>query len=139
MDIKVKSSYLRISPQKVRPVLYSVRGQNAKSAYTSLLFTNKKGAKFTASLLKSAMAAAKENDLDAEKLFVKTIFCNEGPRLKRRQIKARGRSDAILKRMSHLTLIISDDATEVKEKAKKDDKKVENKKTNIKKSVTVKQ
>lgn len=112
MDIKVKSSYLKISPRKMRPVLFSVRGKKAEEARTSLLFTNKKGAKMLASLIKSALAIAKENDLELDKMQVKSVYCSEGPKLKRRQIKARGRADSILKRMSHLFLEISDEQLE---------------------------
>ena len=108
MDIKVKSLYLKTSPRKVRPVLHGLRGQNAEKAMTSLLFTNRKGAGFMADLLKSGMAAAKENDLDFDKLYVKAVSCNEGPTLKRRLIGSRGRSDAIHKRMCHLNLVLSD-------------------------------
>jgi len=131
MDIKVKSSYLRVSPRKVRPVLYGLRGKIAQDAYVALNFTNKKGARLIAALLKSAIAIGKENDLEIDKLYVKSISCSEGPRLKRRQIKARGRSDAITKRMSHLNLVVSDIAEVVKED-KKAVKKNINKETNPK-------
>lgn len=80
-----------------------------------------------AALLKSAIAIGKENDLDLSKLYIKSVYCSEGPRLKRRQVKARGRSDAITKRMSHITLMISDvaeDKKTVKEnKGKKEEAK----------------
>lgn len=124
MDIKVKSSYLKVSPRKVRPVLYGLRGQNAEKALTQLHFTNKKGAKFMYDLLKSALAAAKENDLERDNVFIKSVFCGEGPRLKRRLIGSRGRSNPILKRMCHLTLTISDTAEGMPEKVKKVEKKV---------------
>jgi large subunit ribosomal protein L22 len=126
MDIKVKSLFIKVSPRKLQPVMHGLRGQNAEVARTQLLFTNKKGARMAADLLKSGLAVAKENDLEIDKVYIKSIFCNSGPRLKRRHIGSRGRSDAIIKRMSHLNLIISDVADEVKQ-----DKQVENK--NIKK------
>ena len=133
MDIKVKNLYIKVSPRKVRPVLFGVRGKNALEARTSLLFTNKKGAKMLASLLKSALAIAKENDLEENKLTIKSVYCNEGPRLKRRQVKARGRSDQILKRMSNLYLVLTDEAVVVdtKKSDKKSDKPV-TKKNNAK-------
>ena len=132
MDIKVKSSYLRVSPFKVRPVLYGLRGKMAQEAYIALNFTNKKGAKLVAALLKSAMAIGKENDLETDKLYIKSIYCSEGPRLKRRQIKARGRSDAITKRMRHLNLVVSD-TVETKSK-KVEDKDI--KKTKKQEAIT---
>ncbi len=125
MDIKVKSLYLRVSPRKVRPVLYGLRGRVAEDAYVALNFTNKKGARLIAALLKSAIAIGKENDLPTDKLYIKSVSCCDGPRLKRRQIKARGRSDAITKRMSHLNLVISDVAEVIKDEvAKKVDKNI---------------
>lgn len=130
MEIKVKSSYLRVSPRKVRPVLHGLRGEIAQDAYVALSFTNKKGAGLLAALLKSAIAIGKENDLELGKLYIKSVSCSEGPRLKRRQIKARGRSDAITKRMSHLNLVLSDT---VIENAKKEDKKTDIKEAKAKK------
>jgi len=127
MDIKVKSLYLKVSPRKVRPVLFGLRGKNAQEAYVALKFTNKKGATLLAALLKSAIAIGKENDLELEKLYIKSVTCTEGPRLKRRQIKARGRSDAITNRMTHLNITVSDIAEEIK---KSDIKKPEEKSIN---------
>ncbi len=127
MEIKVKSLYLKASPFKVRPALHGLLGQNAQKAYVALRFTNKKGAGFMAGLLKSAIAIGKENDLDLDKLYIKSVNCTEGPRLKRRQIKARGRSDAIQKRMCHLNLIISDIADQKIKEKKPEVKKVKEK------------
>jgi large subunit ribosomal protein L22 len=115
MDINVKSLFIKVSPRKLQPVMHGLRGQNAQTARISLLFTNKKGARMAADLLKSALATAKENDLELDKVYIKSIFCTSGPRLKRRHIGSRGRSDAIIKRMSHLNLVVSDIAEEVKE------------------------
>ena len=134
MDIKVKSKYLKISPSKIRPVLYNIRGKNAEDAKNMLRFTNKKGANKTFVLLNSALAVAKENDLDIKKLYIKNICCNDGPRLKRRQIKARGVAHSIIKRMSHIELVLSDEAT------KEENNKVKNAKDKIiKKQETRKQ
>lgn len=105
----------------------TLRGQNAEKAMTSLVFTQRKGARMMATLLKSGIAIAKENDLDLNNLYIKTIYCNDGPRLKRRQIGSRGRSDPIIKRMSHLNLVLSDTivlADKKDDKAEKVEKKV---------------
>lgn len=128
MDIKVKSLYLKASPRKVRPTLYGLFGKNAQESYVSLRFTNKKGARLLADLLKSAIAIGKENDLDTDKLYIKSVFCNEGPRLKRRQIKARGRSDAIVKRMCHLNLVLSDVVENNKKGKETEDKNIKEEK-----------
>jgi ribosomal protein L22 len=62
--------------------------------------------------LKSAVATAKESDLEPNKLYIKEVCCNEGPRLKRRRFESKGVSRQITKRMSHLVLTISDVAEE---------------------------
>jgi len=129
MDIKVKSLYLKVSPRKVHPVMYSLRGQNPLQAKAKLNFVNKKGAKMLVDLLNSALAIAKENDLETDQLTIKSVYCNEGPRIKRRQVKARGRSDLIKKRMSHMTLVISDEVKNSKIKDKNDSVKSKKEKT----------
>lgn len=122
MDIKVKSKFIKSSAQKIRPVLYGMRGENAEKALISLGFINKKGARLVYALLKSAIASAKESDLEIDKLAIKEITCNEGPRLKRRLIGSRGRSKPILKRMAHLTLTVTDNMDNKTEKVKEDKK-----------------
>ena len=106
MDIKVTTKYLRISPRKVRPVLFGLRGKNALEAQTQMKFTNKKGADNIFAVLNTGIAIAKENDFDTNNLIVKSITCNEGPRLKRRHIGSRGRLFPIMKRTSHLNLVL---------------------------------
>jgi len=115
MEITVKSKYLKSAAQKVRPVLFSMRGQNPAEVLNKVKFINKKGASFVAEILKSGLAAAKESDLDTEKLSIKSIFVTEGPKLKRRQIGSRGRSDPIIKRMCHLSLTITDERSKEQE------------------------
>lgn len=108
MEINVKSKYLKVSPYKVRPSLYGLRGKRVDQAIDLIGFAKKKGAKFALTLIKSAEAIIKENNLESDKFIIDKIACNEGPRLKRRQIKARGRATQIQKRMCHLYLTISD-------------------------------
>lgn len=106
MEIKVRKSYMHMSPRKIRPVLYGFRGMTAEQALNNALFTNKKAARFLVELIKSGIAAAKENYLDADKITIKSIYCNEGPRLKRIQPWSKGQARRITKRMSHLGLIL---------------------------------
>lgn len=106
MEIKVKNLFIRISPRKLRPAIFGVKGKKVNDAKVSLSFTNKKGSDIALKLLKSALAAAKENDLDEDKLFVKSIICNEGPRLKRSLLGSRGRMYKIKKRGSHLYITL---------------------------------
>ncbi len=109
MDITVKNLFSKISPRKARPVLYGLRGMSAVSAKEALLFTDKKAARILVELVKSGIAVAKENYLDADKVFVKSICCNEGPRLKRHMPKSKGRTYRLQKRMSHFTLVLTDE------------------------------
>jgi large subunit ribosomal protein L22 len=108
IDVKVKSSYLKISPRKMRPLLFNVRGKEVGQAKTFLTFTSQKGARMALALLKSALAIAKENDLEADKMVVKSIYCNDGPRLKRSQPKSKGSAYRITKRMCHLTIVLGE-------------------------------
>ena len=106
MEIKVHNLYVKTSPRKMRPVLHGLRGQTALAAKTNLEFVNKKGAGFLYDLVKSGIAAAKENYLEADKVLIKEIFCNEGPRLKRIIPWSKGQARRIVKKMSHLTLVL---------------------------------
>jgi len=135
MEINIKSKYLKTSPYKVRPLLNGLRDLKVEDAFFKLNFMNQKGAKMVLSVLNSAIAVVKENDLEKDNFYVKAISCNEGPRLKRRQIRARGRATQILKRMSHINLVIADKSEIIKETndkniAKSTNKNGENKPAN---------
>lgn len=106
MEFTVTSKYLKISPRKVRPVVLGYRGINAEIALHTALFTNKKGAGFLKDLIKSGIAAAKENYIEPADLIIKSISCNEAPRLKRIVPWSKGQTRRITKRMSHITLIL---------------------------------
>lgn len=106
MEITVKNRNLKLSPRKVRPVLYGYRGMTAEAAKIKAKFTNKKAAGFVYDLIKSGIAAAKENYLEADQVTIKAIFCGEGPRLKRIQPWSKGQARRITKRMAHITLVL---------------------------------
>jgi len=116
MEIKVYNRFIKISPRKMRPVLHGLRGKTAEDAKNSLRFVNKKGAGFLYTLVKSGIGAAKENHLDADKVLIKSIFCDEGPRLKRIQPWSKGQARRITKRMSHITLVLESVEAETKKK-----------------------
>jgi large subunit ribosomal protein L22 len=127
MEITVKKMFAKISPRKARIVLYGLRNQTLTSAKNSLTFTNKKAAGLLLDLVKAAIGSAKENYLDADKTYIKSIAVNEGPRLKRHMPKSKGRTYNMQKRMSHFVLTISDQMS-VDKKAvepKLDNKKAE--------------
>jgi len=131
MEITVKNKNIRISPRKMRPILYGLRGQNAASAMVSLRFVNKKGASFAHDLVKSAIAAAKENYLEADKIIITSIACNEGPRMKRMIPWSKGQSRRITKRMAHLVLTVASI-----EESKKSEEPVSSKSPKLEKNKT---
>ena len=107
MESKAVAKYVRIAPRKVRVVMDLIRGKNVAEAFAILKFTPKAGAEVVEKVLRSAVANAENNfDMDVEKLYVKTAFADQGPTLKRYRPKARGSATQILKRTSHLTIIL---------------------------------
>jgi len=109
MKAQAKTSYLSISPQKIRLVCDKVRGMGAKQAVTVLEFMPQKGAEFVQKTLQSAIANAENNyDLNPDNLVVETIYAGDGPRLKRMKAGARGRSKPRVKRTSHLMVVLNE-------------------------------
>jgi large subunit ribosomal protein L22 len=98
--------YVRISPQKVRLVADLVRGRDVEDALKVLKFTHKRSAPMVGKLIQSAVANATEKDpsVDADALFVKTIYVDGGPTLRRFLPRAQGRATRLLKRTSHITV-----------------------------------
>ena len=86
MEITVKKMYLKRSPRKVRPVLFNIRKKTATQALAILKFTEKAVSRELYTLLASGVAAFKDQDLDTEKVYIKNIKCDDGPRLKRRRL-----------------------------------------------------
>lgn len=109
MEVRAVSKYLRISPHKARLVADLVRGKMVADALTTLKFTPKKGARFINKTLRSAVANAENaRSIDVDTLFVKVILVDEGPRLKRWRPRAMGRATRILKRTSHITVVLAE-------------------------------
>ena len=120
MEIKVKLSNFRTSPRKVRQVVDLVRGKDVPKAQAMLTFTVNKSARNVLKLLNSAVASAKHNhQLDENNLFISKITVDEGPKLKRWHPMSRGRAYPIIKRSSHIVLILSERIVAKKEEAKK--------------------
>jgi large subunit ribosomal protein L22 len=108
MEIKACTKYARISPFKLRLPISEVKGKGAEQALTLLKFMPLKAAGILHKTLESAVAnAAHNNELDVDKLVVKNIIVDQGPSLKRFRPRARGRASRILKRTSHLTVIVA--------------------------------
>ncbi len=108
MLYKYKTSYLRISPRKIRFIVPSFISKKVDFVEQMLELKPDKAAKLILKSLRSAVAASKNRGSINEDLTIKRIMIDEGPRLKRRLIKPRGRADLIKKRMSHLTIILAD-------------------------------
>lgn len=110
-EVRAVTKYVRMSPQKVRLVVDLVRGRGVNEALTILRFTPKAAAKVVAKTIASAAANAEENyGLMADDLYVSAIMADEGPTLKRGRAGARGRYKPILKRGSHITVVLSEKA-----------------------------
>lgn len=106
-DIRAKLSNLRSSTQKTRLVVDLVRGKPLLDALDILKFTPNKAAEPVSKLLKSAMANAEENfGVSRNDLYVYSIFADEAPTRKWRSFGARGRFKPLLKRRSHVTVIL---------------------------------
>nr|WP_321464839.1 50S ribosomal protein L22 [uncultured Desulfobulbus sp.] len=109
METKAVAKYIRISPQKARLVADVIRGMKADTAVTTLRFMPKKAAQIIRKVLESAVANADQRDsVDVDSLYVKEITVDGGPMLKRFSPRAQGRATRILKRSSHITVIVDE-------------------------------
>ena len=106
-DIQAKIRFLSQSAQKVRAVIDLVRGKNANDALEILRFVNKRAASPVEKLVASAVANAEENfGVSRDDLFIAKITADEAPTRKWRRFGARGRFKPILRRTSHVTVIL---------------------------------
>ena len=97
MEAKAVAKYIRISPRKVRIVMNLIRGKNVADAFAILKFTP------------SAVANAENNfDMNPDNLYVATAFVDQGPTLKRIHPRSRGQAFKILKRTSHVTIVVKE-------------------------------
>lgn len=109
MDAKAHLKYARISPRKVKIVLDLIRNKDADMAMAILKNTPKAASEYLIKLLGSAIANAENNfSMDRSKLYVSECFVCPGPTLKRMMPRARGSADRILKRTSHVTIVVSE-------------------------------
>ncbi|HOO89956.1 MAG TPA: 50S ribosomal protein L22 [Syntrophales bacterium] len=109
METKAVVKHVRISPQKARLVVDLIRGKKAEEADTMLGFTRKKAALIVRKVLKSAMANAAQNpNIDEKILYVKQVYVDQGPTMKRWRARAQGRAAPIRKRTSHITVVLGE-------------------------------
>ena len=116
MEARAVIKYLRIGPRKVRPVLDLVRRKPAKKALGILSALNKKGARLALQALKSAMANAKIKKMNEDNLVISDIRADGGPILKRFMSRSMGRANRILKRTTHITVVLHEAIEAVTEK-----------------------
>ena len=106
-DIRAQLKFLSISAQKVRLVIDVVRGKDANTALEVLRFMPQRAAQPVSKLLASAVANAEENfGVSRDDLYVEKIFADEAPTRKWRRFGARGRFKPILRRSSHVTVVL---------------------------------
>ena len=110
MEVRSTYKYARISPFKAREVTREIQGLPVSAALDLLAFTPKKAAFLIGKTLKSAIANAENNaNLKPDGLVVKEAVVGEGPTLKRIMARARGSASGILKRSSHIRIVLSDE------------------------------
>ena len=112
MEVRAVSKYVRISPTKVRMVVDAVKGKPVEDGLNTLKFMPQKAASLVEKTIRSAVANAEQNaDLDIDQLIIRNVIADQGPTLKRWRARARGRGTRILKRTSHITVILAEEPT----------------------------
>ncbi len=112
MEVKAITRNARMSPKKVREVVRTITGRPATEASEYLALIPRKSAQLINKTLKSAIANAENNNnLSSDSLVVKTAYVDQGPVLKRFKAAARGTAAPRRKKMSHITVVLSDGQT----------------------------
>lgn len=107
MQVTAEQKFIRMSPQKIRLVVASVKNLPPQEALTNLKFLPNKASDHVAKVINQALANAKENfKLNPSQMQISEILVNEGPTLKRWRAVSRGRAHSILKRSSHIRVIL---------------------------------
>ncbi len=109
MEARAQARYVRVTPMKARRVIDLIRGMNADDAQALLRFAPQAASEPVGKVLASAVAnAANNHSMDTKELTISEAFVDEGPTMKRIRPRAQGRAFRILKRSSHITVIVSD-------------------------------
>ena len=117
MEAKAKARFVRVTPQKARRVVDLIRGKQAGEAVAVLKFAPQAAGETVLKVVESAIANARETAkrsnerLDEADLFISEVFVDEGPTLKRFRPRAQGRASQILKRTSHITVVVAERET----------------------------
>jgi len=111
-EVRAVSKYVRISPQKVRRIIQGIKGMPVETGLDTLKFMPQKAAGIVEKVVRSAAANADQKpDVDVDTLVIRNIIADQGPTLKRFRARARGRGTRILKRTSHITVILAEETT----------------------------
>ena len=109
MQVSATAKYIRISPRKVRLVVDAIRNKSASEAMAMLQFMPQRGARLVRKVVMSAVANAEQRpQIDVDTLVIKGVQVDGGPSLKRFQARAMGRVNRILKRSSHITVVLKE-------------------------------
>jgi large subunit ribosomal protein L22 len=109
VEAKSVAKYIRVAPRKIRIVMDLIRGKQIGEAFAILKFTPKVGADVIEKVLKSAVANAEHNfDMNVDNLYVAAAYVDQGPTLKRIHPRSRGQAFKILKRSSHVTVVVKE-------------------------------
>ena len=117
-----------MGPRKVRLVLTAIKGKPAYDALAHLRLLPQKGARIIEKGLRSAIASAKEKKMDENRIFVKEVRADGGPSFKRIMTRSMGRADKIIKRTTHLTLVLGEKEVAIANRPASVAEKSENKK-----------
>ena len=109
MEVRAKLSFVRITPRKLRQLVSLCKGFPVQKAHYQLGYSKRKGGGVLSKLVDSAVANAKgRGGIDVDNLYVKNVLVDDGPILKRFRPRSMGRADKILKKMSHVTVVLDE-------------------------------
>ena len=109
MEARAIAKHVHISPRKLKPINDMVRGMNADEALAILEFTPRAGAVALSKVIKSAKANAENNhEMDTDKLYIAEVYANQAPTMKRWRAASMGRGVKILKRTSHIGVVLKE-------------------------------
>lgn len=114
MEAKAISKYVRISPRKTRLVIDLIKNKGAIDSTQVLEAMGKRAARVVTKVLASAIANARQKELDVDKLWIRTAMVDGGPVYKRYMPRAMGRATMIRKPTSHITIVLSDETKKPK-------------------------
>ena len=133
LEARAINRYINSSPRKMRLVIDLIRGRSVPEAFSILHFSPKHAAKVAEKVVRSAVSNLQNKDeagrVDPESLYVKEVFVDGGPGMKRMLPAPMGRAYRIVKRSNHLTIIVAQKTKKVKPAAKPRSKETQQKQT----------